>query len=312
MARQRINFLLAILFFLTGILGVVTFALDVNSERDAEECTTSIHETRVCEGYEGIATGVTVFDAGTAIFAFIVAFTIGCYSRSGDWTKANDYRTGLTYGSPELGDGYLPGLYPNGVSYVRKILVFLALLGLFIFAVLCLVFTIILHEQRDRRLLVDEFNRPLTPSSEDATNEHDGAKDEDEDEDRIGVFPFDGITRTNPGWPERNTELRYAVCSFVIVTVLINLIPLNSRVIAYVFGFLYLLYAVITYVSFGVDINALSRARNLECPENFRCVYHPYNATVAILFIGGFFLIVYVLLEYCVMHRKKTNPPAIA
>jgi hypothetical protein len=310
MLRQRLNLLLAVLFFLTGVLGVVVFALDVNSERDAEQCTTGSHETRVCESYEAIAAGVTVFDAGTAIFAFIVAFTIGCYSRSGDWTKQNDYRIGLTYGNPAAVDGYLPGLYPNGVSYVRKVITFLALLGLLIFAVLCLIFTIILHEQRDRYLLVDEFNRSIAPSVDDVTNEFDGP--DDDTAEILGRRQPDGITKTNPGWPQKNTELRYAVCSFVILTILVNLIPLNSRVIAYVFGVLYLCYSVITYVSFGVDIDALQEAKNLDCPENLRCVFHPYNATVALLFIGGFFLIVYVILEYLIMHRRKTNPPAVA
>jgi len=178
-------------------------------------------------------------------------------------------------------------MYPNGVSYVRKWVTFLSLIGVLIFAILILVFTIIIQQNRNTYELRDSNNRPVSSSP----------------------CPYSGGCITLPGWPVKNTKLRYAICSLAILTILINLIPLTSRVIAYIFFALYLGYSVIAFVTFAVDINSVTNAHNLPCPTGKECTYHPYNATIVMDFLGGFFLIVYLVVEYFVVRRQRQAAP---
>jgi magnesium-transporting ATPase (P-type) len=278
--RAKINYLIAFILIGVAVLAFIALALDINSERDARRCTNNIHYSRVCENREDIATGLTVFDAGLGVFALTAGLLIFFYSRSGDWTRAHDPKL-IAY----LEDGpaqLQPGMYPNGVSYVRKWLVTLALAGTVVLAILLLVFTILINEDRDRYSERDLFNRQL-----------------------------EGTTVTRPGWPVKNTKLRYATCSIVILAILLNLIPLTSRVIAYVFGLFYFVAAVLSFVMFAIDVDSMQDAKQLLCPDNLRCVYHPYNATAAIEFIGGVFLLVYIILEYFVLRRRKVQQPAV-
>jgi len=222
-----------------------------------------------------------VFDAGLGIFALTAALLILFYSRSGDWTRAHDPKL-IAY--LEDGPAHLqPGMYPNGVSYVRKWLVTLALLGTAALAILLLVFTILINEDRDRYSERDLYNRQLLDNE---------------------------TTITRPGWPVKNTKLRYAMCSIVILAILLNLIPLTSRVIAYCFGLFYFIASVLAFVAFAIDVDSMQDAKQIICPDGLRCVYHPYNATAAIEFIGAVFLLVYIVLEYFVLRRKRVQQPA--
>jgi len=274
-ARARINYVLAILLILSGILALITFAFDINSERDAEGCTRNRHYTVVCKNREDMTTGLTLWDICMALFFFLSGCLILAYSRSGDWTRAREKEMAVL-GGP--GVGVMPGLYPNGVSFVRKTLTLISLFLLLAFSILCLVFTIYIHELRTREEIRDVNNR----------------------------LPSDGRGGlVTAGWPERNTKLRYATCSLIILTILFNFIPLNSRIIAYILGFLYICYAVMAFVCFAIDIDEIENAKKLICPDGFTCKYHPYSAIAAIEFIGAFLLIIFVLLEYFVWGRKK-------
>jgi magnesium-transporting ATPase (P-type) len=274
--RSRINFVLAVLLILAGILAVITFAFDMNSERDAEKCTTNPNYTRVCRSREDMSTGFTLWDAIMAIFFFISGFCILAYSRSGDWTRAREKDLQFAGGA-----AVMPGLVPNGISFVRKSITLIAIFVLLSISIINLVFTIYVHDLRERVLLVDKFNRPTFEQ---------------------GAF-------TNPGWPIKNSKLRYATCSLVILTVLFNLIPLNSRIIGYVLGWFYLIYAVMAFVCFAVDIDAIEHSKKVVCPDQFTCKHHPYAATTAVEFVGGIFLLIFVALEYFVFGRKKKPVP---
>jgi hypothetical protein len=300
-ARNGINYLLAFLLFLTGVLSIICFAFDMNAERDAKRCTQNISRSsddiqrcllynvgcnittdygEQCEMREDIATGVTFFDAALATFCILAAICLVAFSRSGDWSRARDPKL-IAFGQ---GPGQLqPGMYPNGVSFVRKWVTLLVLLGTIAFAILLLVFTILIHEDRDRVLQKDEFGRTVRP---------------------------DG-TISRPGWPFRNTKLRYATCSLVIITILINLIPITSRVAAYIFAFLYFCYSVLAFVTFAVDIDAIEAAKKLLCPTGLKCVFHPYNTCAVLDFIGGFLLLVYIIVEYFVTKRPKKATPVV-
>jgi hypothetical protein len=274
--RSRINFIIGVFLILSGILAVITFAFDINSERDAERCTTNNNYTRVCREREDMSTGLTIWDAIMAVFFFISGFCIIAYSRSGDWTRAREKDLEALGGA-----AIMPGLYPNGISFVRKLITLIALFVLLAFSIINLVFTIYVHDFRERIQLVDRYNRPV----------------------------FENGVYTNSGWPLRNSKLRYATCSLVILTILFNLIPLNSRLVAYILGFLYIVYAVMTFVCFAIDIDAIEDSKDLTCPEVFECKHHPYAATAAVEFIGGVFLIIFVALEFFVFGRKKKPVP---
>jgi magnesium-transporting ATPase (P-type) len=277
--RSRINAIIGVLLILSGVLAVITFAFDINSERDAERCTTNPNYTRVCREREDMSSGCTIWDAVMAVFFFITGFLILSYSRSGDWTRAREKDMEMLGGAAAI----MPGLYPNGISFVRKMITIIAIFVLLAFSIINLVFTIYIHDFRERIQLVDRYNRPT----------------------------FENGVYTNPGWPLRNTKFRYATCSLIILTILFNLIPLNSRVIAYVLGFLYTMYAVMAIVCFAVDIDAIEDAKDINCPEQYECKHHPYAATVAVEFIGAIFLIIFVALEYFVFGKKKKPvPPA--
>lgn len=262
---------LAFLLFLTSILAFVAFGLDVNSEKDGRRCSVSLHATRVCVSREDMLTGVTIWDAGVAVFGLTSSILIFCYTSSGDWTRQRE-------GFGDDRDAAVPGATPNGVSNVRKTITALALLATLFFAILLLVFTIISIDDRDRFVVRDRWNRKLDPANPKVTN-------------------------TNPGWPIKNTKLRYAVSSFAIITILFNLIPLTSRVIAYILAFLYVCYIVLSFVVFALDINAIDRAKSLSCPNYFSCKYHPYAASTTLDFLGGFFLIIYILAEYFALRK---------
>jgi hypothetical protein len=274
--RSRVNFIIGVLLILSGILALITFAFDINSERDAEKCTTNPHYTRVCREREDMSTGLTIWDAIMTVFFFISGILILAYSRSGDWTRAREKDMDMLAGA-----AIMPGLAPNGISFVRKTITIIALFVLLAFSIINLVFTIYVHDLRERVQLVDRYNRPTVAQ---------------------GAY-------TNPGWPLRNSKLRYATCSLVILTVLFNLIPLNSRVIAYVLAWLYLVYAVMTFVCFAIDIDAIEDSKRIECPDQYKCKHHPYSATAAVEFVGGIFLLVFVVIEYFAFGKKKKPLP---
>lgn len=278
--RARLNYLVAIGLLAAGVLAWIGFGLDMNYERPAKWCTYDPNQTSRCQSREDLATGCTVFDAFVAVFAITSGLLIIAYTYTGDWARERiDYAEGiLQYGYPDR----QPGLIPNGVSTVRKKITLLAIIFAVIFGIILYIFTIILHEQRVRLTYRDSNNRPITS----------------------GIY-------TIPGWPMQNTKLRYATCGFIILTALFNLIPLTSRVIAYILGFLYILYSIMSFTCFGLDIDSLESAKRTNCPDNIQCVYHPYNTTIALDFIGGFVLVAYVAWEYFVSKKSKQEDPIV-
>jgi hypothetical protein len=140
------------------------------------------------------------------------------------------------------------------------------------------------------------------------------------------------------GWPAGNTRLRYAWSAIGILVVIANFIPWRSRVIAYIFAFIYLCLGTLAMVSFGIDVSQLRKSRDLVCPgrayqnlhdpalENelsnilvvddtaigvrtdrfneipmngpINCISSPYVATAIIEFIVTVAIIIYLLNEY--------------
>eukprot|EP00997_Jenningsia_sp_PLL12_P011052 NODE_850_length_1411_cov_553.206314_g649_i1.p1 GENE.NODE_850_length_1411_cov_553.206314_g649_i1~~NODE_850_length_1411_cov_553.206314_g649_i1.p1 ORF type:complete len:389 (-),score=97.21 NODE_850_length_1411_cov_553.206314_g649_i1:184-1350(-) len=274
--RARLNYPIGIALIITGIVAIVAFSMDMNSERDAKWCSTAPNMSQRCESLEDLATGASIFDALVAVFAITSGVLVVAYTFTGDWAREKvDYSDGM------LGQyDTQPGLIPNGVSTVRKKVTLLALIVCLIMAIILLIFTILLHENRRRHVVRDAWNR--TVSSGDTTE---------------------------PGWPAKNTKLRYTTSALVIVTVLFNLVPLTSRTIAYILGFLYLCYTCLALACFGLDADSLNDAKDMTCPSGLDCVYHPYNATIALEFIGAVVMLAYIAWEYFFSKRQKLEDP---
>jgi hypothetical protein len=278
-ARSRANIFLGVLLFLTGILAWVCFGADLNNLRDAENCSANPNYSVVCESRDSWLVSLIVWDAGVAVFAMLSGILLIAYSRSGDWTRQFDPKL---IGFAEPYGQLQPGMYPNGVSFVRKWLVALSLLTLIGFAILMIVFTILLVESREKLDLRDQFNRPLA-----------------------------GDFTAPEGWREGNSLLRYAVSAAAVLVALICLIPFNSRVIAYVFGFIFLAISIMSFTVFGLDVDQLTDAHNTACPRQYTCVYHEYNATAALDFIGAILLLIFIVVEYFVLHRRRNTASAV-
>lgn len=273
--RSMLNYILAFLLFLVFILALVQFALDANSERDARECEivqySSTTSQKHCESREALATCLPIFDGLVALFSIVAAYQLVVFSKSGDWTRATAEKD--TYAPDPL----VPGLAPNGISCVRKTVTSLVLFSLLACGIALLVFTVLIHESRTAVAATDSNNRVQNNQA--------------------------------PGWPRRNSAMRYAVCGAVILTILFNFIPLESRVIAFVLAFVYLVCAILSFSAFALDVDSLDDAKDeLKNPCNFpsphgtvECAYHPYRATATLDFLGGLFLIVYVVMEYFVL-----------
>lgn len=273
--RAQLNYPLGFILIANLVVAWVTFGLDMNSERDARWCSNSPNETVRCESREDMATVCTVFDALVAVMTMVSGALLVAYTFTGDFAREK-----IEYGDGRIDTQYYtqPGLIPNGVSTVRKKITLLALIFTLIVSIILLVFAILLHESRNRYVFKDKYNRTTSGSDD-----------------------------TRPGWPLQSTKMRYATCSGVILAVLFNLIPLTSRTIAYILGFLYILLSVMSFVCFGLDLDAIEKAKQMTCPSGFECVYHPYNATIAIEFIGGILLIAYVIWEFFVSKTAKSE-----
>jgi len=275
--RARINYPVGFLLILIGALSWVAFGLDVNSERHVVACRSLPNQTRVCDSREDLGTGASVFDAFSAVFLIVSGVLVIAYTYTGDWMPeraqlVEDEMYGYTY---------QPGLQSNGISSVRRSITMLALVCALIFCIILVIFTVLINQQKEGYQFMDANNRAVQSGS-----------------------------LTISGWPLNNTKLRYAATSFTIITILFNMIPLTSRVIAYILGFLYICYSAITFASFGLDVNAIEEAKGLVCPTGFNCYYDAFNATIVLNFMGGFMLLVYVIYEYFISKRNKT-PEAV-
>jgi len=99
--------------------------------------------------------------------------------------------------------------------------------------------------------------------------------------------------------------VRYALCTLVILTIAFNLIPLNSRVVSYTLGFLYVVASAMAIAAFGLDVAAIVDATATSCPAGVTCDYTPYVTTAVIDIVGSILLAGYVFWEYYWAKREQ-------
>lgn len=164
-----------------------------------------------------------------------------------------------------------------------------------------------------------------------------------QDNDKTRLRSFRGRTSSafdNPpvnrfeteGWSARNTRLRYAWSAIGILTILANVIPWRSRVIAWVFFIIYFIVGTMAFVSFGLDVAELRRAKRAGCPAvpyridtdsraaaavafrnlKLNCIISPFVNTCIWEFIAGLVIIFYLINEYIVrfksVHSQRKYP----
>jgi hypothetical protein len=138
--------------------------------------------------------------------------------------------------------------------------------------------------------------------------------------------PFSDQPWEEAGWSARNTRLRYSLSGIGILTVLLNLLPWRSRVIAYLFAMIYASIFSMVIVQFAFDIHELRMAKlRLGCPSRWflgitqrmdlpsfndfvargvNCINADYVACAIIDFFTAVCIAIYLINEYIVRYKS--------
>eukprot|EP00995_Heteronema_vittatum_P001276 NODE_117_length_1889_cov_449.499457_g81_i0.p1 GENE.NODE_117_length_1889_cov_449.499457_g81_i0~~NODE_117_length_1889_cov_449.499457_g81_i0.p1 ORF type:complete len:573 (-),score=255.07 NODE_117_length_1889_cov_449.499457_g81_i0:171-1847(-) len=171
-----------------------------------------------------------------------------------------------SFAKPKREDDY--NMIPKtGVSRSTREMLLILLFICFVLLVLMLVFTIVLHEGRDIKFADETFF--------------------------VRTFNND-----KPGWPIKNSRLRFAATTTVILVTLINLIPFRSRVFAYICAFIFFLCSALFLVCFALDVKAVDSARKLTCPFGFTCKFAPFIVICFFDIFLAIMLLMYVIFEF--------------
>lgn len=260
-ARKGAYMGLSVLLIIGGVLAWIAFGMDADNVRDATKCNSRDYGSiQPLDGTSPCDSNWSMAVATTAFDAGLGFFAI---------------LTGLVLiyaalkstpkNTNQLGDVADPVQY--GVGPTLKQLLLILLFFTWAMAILLTVFTILLHSGRD------SF----------------------ESNEVWGVRAFSAL---KPGWAIKNTRLRLAACGLIIVTILLNLLPFRSRVVAYVFALLLMAGSVAVLIAFSIDMKSLTTAKDLTCPANYSCAYHKYTATVILDILVAALIAIYVLYEY--------------
>eukprot|EP00995_Heteronema_vittatum_P000592 NODE_107_length_1906_cov_1693.185245_g77_i0.p2 GENE.NODE_107_length_1906_cov_1693.185245_g77_i0~~NODE_107_length_1906_cov_1693.185245_g77_i0.p2 ORF type:complete len:547 (-),score=259.85 NODE_107_length_1906_cov_1693.185245_g77_i0:198-1838(-) len=300
--RKIIHYLCVLLIFAGMVMAWVSFGLAEHDTREARRCPEmALFTNEKCDEREGVATGALALDFFIAITAFsacaIMAYTV----TSGDfkllrigWRQQE--RDAETEGLPKN---------PHNIKAHKQRSTRMWLTAIFLVAVMLLciaqaVMIVVLHQ---------DHNTVTLRSFRGRTNRS---------FDQYSNRPFE-----EAGWSARNTRLRYALGGIGILTILLNLVPWRSRVIAYVFAFIYFICIPLACVAFALDVDELRDARHIHgCPRNWfqniradlpvltnasrdvNCINAPYVAMAIIDFFLIVALIIYLVCEYIVRYKS--------
>lgn len=274
---QRLAYYLcAFLLLVAAALALIAFCLDVGKSDETERCKTEFRtRIRFCENRAAYGVAVVVLDAALAIFALVTCIMLAL------WTKDETFHNTQSLGEMSPYDNNEPR-FPEeagvmvaapGTETVHKSLIFIGLTAVILSAILLLIFSIFIHEFRER----------VTGVEWDPIN-----------------------SQSQSGWPRENSRLRLAAASIGIILCLLSFVPLPLRIYVYFLAFLFLICAVLLFVAFGLDVKDLGDAKDLACPTGVSCVFHPYNATVFFDIFTGVCMVLYLLYEFLVKHKQST------
>jgi len=279
-ARAGLNYLWCLFFLLASVLAWIAFGYGIRDIYRGDSigphhCPWNYENTQeMCTVRKGTATIAITLDGGVGLGTVLCALLLAYYSFTGDW-KLN--RTGWREQERDA-DLEVHRQTDSKEARFRKVRnVRMWFLGIILFWTFCCVvtltvFIIILHMDRD-------IEQPVQPYW------------------LNGVRGKDLSVR--PGWAARNTRLRYAATTVVILAFLINLIPFTHKAINFGLAHVYFFSAVLIFVCFGLDVRQMHLAdKGLACPNAMKCVKAPFIATAIIEFLLGLALLVYVFYEF--------------
>eukprot|EP00178_Gracilaria_changii_P003490 TRINITY_DN15178_c0_g1_i1.p1 TRINITY_DN15178_c0_g1~~TRINITY_DN15178_c0_g1_i1.p1 ORF type:complete len:554 (+),score=72.09 TRINITY_DN15178_c0_g1_i1:22-1662(+) len=270
----------AVILVVAAILAIIAFALDVNHSDDVEQCVTDnpINRRRTCEAREAYGVALITLDILLFAFCLVTAVMLALWGkffhRARSDIREMERDRALDNAKAVEEAGMKP--FVPGRDRVYKTLIGLGLLAVLLTAILLLIFTILVHEFRER----------------------------------VEGTIWDPIShQRRSGWPRENTRLRVAITTIGILLVLLSLIPWPNRVFAYILGFLFLAVAICFFVAFAIDVNDLIDAQDLDCPTpltGVHCIFHPYNTICVFDFICGILILIYLVYEFLI-HKKKSR-----
>jgi hypothetical protein len=319
--RKVLMFLLALILFAGAVLAIIAFAIaEDDSRQRARRCTElgkqnnppfnyQIITNEDCEDRTGIAEAALALDFLLFASSLTAVVALVLTTASGDFKLL---RTGWRQQERDLEQEPIKvnkfNIKAHRVRETRLAMTSVALLFVIGIGIAYAAFIIVLSQDNDKLRLRSWRGRTSI------------------------FFDDPPINRLETeGWSARNTRLRYAWSAIGILTVLINFIPWRSRVIAWIFFILYFIVGVMAFVSFGLDVSELRRARRFGCPSNpyrnllpqqvtilaFRnskvnCVIGPYVSTCFWEFVVGVLIIFYLLNEYIIrfksVHSQRKYP----
>jgi len=273
---QRLGyFVCAFILIFSFVLGIIAFCLDVTRQQDAKECHTDVvTKVKTCEKRAAYATACTALDLITAAFAIVSALMLVMFSKDDTfkhtqvaWSEQN-----FTEDPNFVEEVELKPVIP-GQDVVHKSLVFIGLLATLVASILLMIFTIMIHEFREK-VVGKEWD------------------------------PINGQNQS--GWERENTRLRLSIAIITILLCFLSFVPYPHRVYAYSLAWLFVAVGAMHFVIFAIDVNDLRKAKNLTCPEGVYCIFHKYNTTCVFDFLNGVMVLVYVLYEFIIKGKSST------
>eukprot|EP01004_Peranema_trichophorum_P003075 NODE_2086_length_1693_cov_579.422930_g1554_i1.p1 GENE.NODE_2086_length_1693_cov_579.422930_g1554_i1~~NODE_2086_length_1693_cov_579.422930_g1554_i1.p1 ORF type:complete len:484 (-),score=63.19 NODE_2086_length_1693_cov_579.422930_g1554_i1:241-1632(-) len=194
---QMVAYLIAaVILIACFIQGIIAFCLDVGKTKDAVKCTTD-PGTRVkeCESRVGYAVVATALDIITAIFALVSTVMLVIWSRDETFKRKhrawNEQERGISEDPAFVEEIEMKPIIP-GQDIVHKSLIGFGLAATLISAILLLIFTIFIHEFRER----------VVGRAWDPTNNQNIA-----------------------AWPKENTRFRLSVSIIAICLCVLSFVP---------------------------------------------------------------------------------------
>eukprot|EP00998_Keelungia_sp_KM082_P010341 NODE_653_length_1729_cov_810.581149_g643_i0.p1 GENE.NODE_653_length_1729_cov_810.581149_g643_i0~~NODE_653_length_1729_cov_810.581149_g643_i0.p1 ORF type:complete len:518 (-),score=119.68 NODE_653_length_1729_cov_810.581149_g643_i0:102-1655(-) len=314
--RKALMTIMAILLFVGFILAMISFGLHEDDRPTACQQPDDLYfiTREPCESRVGLATAALAVDFAVGMFALVAAIVLVVYTFTGDFKLLRDgWREQERDAEQEPSKTARGNIKAFKVRETRIVIVSIALGFVLLLGIAAGVFATVLHQ---------DHNTVLLRSFRGRTSLH---------FDNPPEQPFE-----EAGWSARNTRIRYALTGIAIVTILLNLMPFRSRVIAYLFAFVYASLIVLAMIAFGADVNDMRETRDFGCPEvpygpsdnllwradvrselaarntKLNCINAPFVACAFFEFVLALALLFYLVNEFVVrmasVHSQRKYP----
>jgi hypothetical protein len=291
--RIGLSALFALLILAAAVLSWVAFGMALAKTRylRVKYCPENRFRTfQSCRDRSGYAITAIALDGGIGVVGVLAAIMLIYNAAKGHWRLApRGWEEEQLDRERERPKERLPGaMVQKNVSFVRKVLTSLLLLFLLAIAITQVVFIVLLHEGEE-----NVYTRNLWRGRSDYTLRSSSSR------------PFDV-----PGWSTRNTRIRYGASVTGILAIMLNFLPFRSRIVAFAIAFLLMCSSTMLMIAFGFDIHELRVAGKLRCPDTpdgqrVDCVKGSFIATAVFDFIASIVLLVYLIIEYMALGRRK-------